>query len=103
MATLVIPQPGATKTRALSIRCTANRRFAVVQLVPDTRKNPTGRYRPKVLFRSDNPSSVAVKVRQLGGYSYVFDNASGELIWQNSSSEWSDVESAILNHRDEEV
>lgn len=100
MATLTIPQTIASKAHALSVRCTSNRRFAVVQLVANHTKTHKGNYRPKVLFRSDNPSSVAVKVRQLGGYSYVFDNATGALIWNNTSSEWLVCESAILNHRD---
>ena len=100
MATLTIPQTVASKAHALSVRCTSNRQFAVVQLVANQTKTHRGNYRPKVLFRSDNPSSVAVKVRQLGGYSYVFDNYTGELIWHNTSSEWLAAESAILNHRD---
>jgi hypothetical protein len=100
VATLTIPQPAATKAHALSVRCTSNRRYAVVQLVPNNTKTHAGNYRPKVLFRSNNPSSVAVKVRQLGGYSFVFDNVTGELIWSNTSSEWLGAESAILNHRD---
>jgi hypothetical protein len=37
-------------------------------------------------------------VRRLGGYSYVFSLKTGDLIWNNSASEWSTVEQAILNY-----
>jgi hypothetical protein len=98
MPTLTIPQTIATKAHALSIRCESNRRFAIVQLVANHTKTHKGNNRPKVLKRSDSRFTIAAEVRRLGGYSYVFSLKTGDLIWNNSASEWSTVEQAILNY-----
>lgn len=79
------------------VRCASNRRYAVVQLVTNHTKTHSGNYRPKVMFRSDSAHSIAVKVRQLGGWSWVFDLKTGDKLWENASSEWMSAESAILN------
>jgi hypothetical protein len=103
MTTLTIPRPVGATGPKLSVRCTAKQQYAVIQLVPNATKTYPGRYRAKVLFRSDNRHSVAVKVRQLGGWSYVFDNRSGAMLWEGSSSDWPSCESAMLNNEPLEV
>ena len=85
------------------VRCASNRKYAVVQLVPNTASSKPGNYRPKVLFRSDNPKTIAQRVRQLGGFSWVFDLMTGEQIWSNSASEWYSAEIALSNHASKEV
>lgn len=79
---------------AMKVRCASGRKYAVVQLVWNEAKR---QYLPKVLFRSDNAHSIAVKIRQLGGWSWVYELANGTKLWENASSEWMSAESAILN------
>jgi len=98
MPTLIIPQNWSSRAHSLSVRCTSKRRFAVVQLITNHTTTHKGNYRPKVLKRTDSAKVAAAHVRNLGGYSYVFDNYTGKLIWHNTASEWLAAENAILNH-----
>lgn len=80
------------------VSCASNRKYAVVQLVRNTSKTTPGNYRPKVLFRSDSAQAIRGKLRQLGGFSWVFDLYTGEQIWADSASESFAAELAIQNH-----
>ena len=83
------------------VRCASNRRYAVVQLVNNPKWTPgsdVSLFRAKVLFRSDNPKYIADKVRQLGGWSWVFALKDGTKLWENSSSEWPTIASAIHDY-----
>lgn len=77
------------------IRCASNRKYAAVQQGWDPVKKT---YRLKVLARSDSPYRLAMAVKRLGGWSFVFELGEGALLWQNTSSEWFSLEQTILNY-----
>ena len=92
---LSVPGTIPSLSKPLSTRCASTRLYAVAQIVPNDLASATTHYRLKVLFRSNSPQNVATYIRRNPGWHYVYDLTEGDLIWENTSSEWFSAERAV--------
>lgn len=91
-------------TSEMQVSCAANKRYAVVQIVPKVQRPRFGsNYRAKVMFHSDDHRAVVEWVRWQPGqrreYSYVYELEFGRCLWENTATEWPTLEQVLLNYK----